>query len=246
MIVMAAVAMSLGAEAFRPPRQNAMSSGAEAFRSPRQNKINRDAKQHHRMKNVEKDTEEKEAESADFMSILGGVAEEMTTAAAMDYIIGTVDYNSWRDSYSNVVTHPGASGKKMSPGSVHVIKGFLRPVPGLVTSNFGFRPKYGRMHHGIDLSLSEGDTVRAAMTGVVEKVAYDFGGFGHYVLLRHAQGIETLYGHLHHPTVRKGDIVGIGMPIGIGGNTGRSTGPHLHLEVRMNGIAVDPRLVYNF
>lgn len=181
---------------------------------------------------------ENEETTADFMSLLGGVAEEMTADASIDYILGTVDYNNWRDTYKNKKTRTG-------PGSLH-IKGFLRPVPGIVTSEFGFRPKYGRMHHGIDLSLSEGDTVRAAMTGMVEKVGYDFNGYGHYVLLRHAEGRETLYGHLHHPIVRKGDIIGLGMPIGIGGNTGRSTGPHLHLEIRINGIAVDPRLVYSF
>lgn len=192
---------------------------------------------------AQKEKVEKETETADLMSLLGGVAEEMTANASIDYILGTVDYGSWR---GDVGTHHGASGKMASPGSVHVIKGFLRPVPGMVTSHFGFRPKFGRMHHGIDLALHEGDTVRAAMTGVVEKIGYDFNGYGHYVMLRHAQGVETLYGHLHHPIVRKGDIVGLGMPIGIGGNTGRSTGPHLHLEIRMNGIAVDPRLVYSF
>lgn len=185
---------------------------------------------------TQKENVEAAAETADFMSLLGGVAEEMTADASIDYILGTVDYNGWRDTYQKTKTGPGALN----------IKGFLRPVPGMVTSNFGFRPQYGRMHHGIDLALHEGDTVRAALTGVVEKIGYDFNGYGHYVMLRHAQGVETLYGHLHHPIVRKGDIVGMGMPIAIGGNTGRSTGPHLHLEIRMNGIAVDPRLVYGF
>lgn len=172
----------------------------------------------------------------DFGSLLGGVAEEMTTNASIDYIIGTVDYNSWKDTYKKMETTPGS----------YRITGFFRPVPGIVTSHFGFRAKYGRMHHGIDLSLKEGDTVRAAMAGVVTKVAYDFNGYGHYVVLKHAKGMETLYGHLHHPIVCKGDIVGMGMPVGIGGNTGKSTGPHLHLETRMNGIAVDPMLVYDF
>lgn len=175
-------------------------------------------------------------QNVDITSLLGGVAEEMTTHASIDYILGTVDYNSWRDTYKKMET---------SPGSFR-ITGFYRPVPGLVTSHFGYRAKYGRIHHGIDLSLREGDTVRAAMAGVVEKVAYDFNGYGHYVILKHARGMETLYGHLHHPIVRKGDIVGMGMPVGIGGNTGKSTGPHLHLETRMNGIAVDPMLVYDF
>lgn len=123
---------------------------------------------------------------------------------------------------------------------------FFRPVPGIITSNFGWRPKFNRMHHGVDLSLHTGDTVRAAISGTVERIAYDHEGYGHYVVMTHPDGMETLYGHLEYALVGQGQPVYAGQPIGIGGNTGNSTGPHLHFEARLGGVAVDPTLIFDF
>ena len=124
--------------------------------------------------------------------------------------------------------------------------GFFRPVPGIITSRFGWRPKFQRIHHGIDLSLQIGDTVRAALTGTVERIAYDHDGYGHYVVVSHPDGMETIYGHLQYPVVAQGQPIFAGQPIGIGGNTGNSTGPHLHFETRLGGVAVDPLLLFDF
>lgn len=123
---------------------------------------------------------------------------------------------------------------------------FFRPVPGYITSNFGWRPKFQRMHHGVDLSLQLGDTVRAALSGTVERIAYDHDGYGHYVVISHSDGMETLYGHLQYPLVSQGQYIYSGQPVGIGGNTGNSTGPHLHFEARIGGTAVDPTLLFDF
>ncbi len=123
---------------------------------------------------------------------------------------------------------------------------FFRPVPGIITSVFGWRPKFQRMHHGVDLNLHIGDTVRAALSGTIERIAYDHDGYGHYVVMSHPDGMQTLYGHLQYPIVAQGQFVYAGQPVGIGGNTGNSTGPHLHFEARIGGTAVDPMLLFDF
>ncbi len=123
---------------------------------------------------------------------------------------------------------------------------FYRPVWGQITSTYGYRPKFGRIHKGIDLALHIGDTVRAALPGVVAKVAYDAGGYGHYVVLVHNNGMETRYAHLQAPISTLGETLSAGDPLGLGGNTGNSTGPHLHFEVRYRGTAVDPASLFNF
>lgn len=123
---------------------------------------------------------------------------------------------------------------------------FFRPVSGIITSLYGWRPRFQRMHHGIDLSLQVGDTVRAALNGTVEKIAYDHGGYGHYIVMTHPDGMETLYGHLQYPLVSQGQFIYAGQPVGLGGNTGNSTGPHLHFEARIGGVAVDPTLLFDF
>jgi murein DD-endopeptidase MepM/ murein hydrolase activator NlpD len=113
-----------------------------------------------------------------------------------------------------------------------------------ITSNFGFRGY--RWHYGTDLELDTGDPVRAAFDGIVRIVRFDAGGWGNYVLLRHYNGLETLYAHLSRQDVEVGQLVKAGDPIGLGGSTGRSSGPHLHLEIRYQGNAINPVSIYDF
>lgn len=113
-----------------------------------------------------------------------------------------------------------------------------------VNSHFGQRD--GRYHYGTDLDLQKGDPVFAAFGGEVRKVGYDAQGWGNFVVIRHYNGLETLYGHLTMPKVVEFQKVEAGELIGLGGSTGRSTGPHLHFEVRLRGYAVDPELLYDF
>jgi murein DD-endopeptidase MepM/ murein hydrolase activator NlpD len=112
------------------------------------------------------------------------------------------------------------------------------------TSKFGMR--WSRWHYGTDLELDMGDPVLAAFDGIVRISHYDPGGYGNYVLLRHYNGFETLYGHLSKSDVEIGDLVKAGDVIALGGNTGKSTGPHLHFEVRFEGNAIDPESMYDF
>ena len=113
-----------------------------------------------------------------------------------------------------------------------------------VTSGFTFR--WGRWHFGVDLDLETGDSVRAAFDGVIRISKWDGGGYGNYLLVRHYNGLETLYGHLSKPLLPVGTFVRAGQVIGLGGSTGRSTGSHLHFEVRYEGNPINPTYVYDF
>ena len=98
----------------------------------------------------------------------------------------------------------------------------------------------------IDLRGFIGDTIRAAFSGKVRIVKYEPRGYGKYVVIRHYNGLETYYGHMSAWLVKENDEVKAGDPIGLGGNTGRSTGSHLHFETRICGIALNPALMFDF
>ncbi|KAA0988713.1 M23 family metallopeptidase [Dyadobacter aurulentus] len=112
------------------------------------------------------------------------------------------------------------------------------------TSNFSYR--WGRWHNGTDLDLETGDTVRSTFDGMVRIVAWDGSGYGRFVVVRHYNGLETLYGHLSKQTVESGQVVKAGEMIGLGGNTGRSSGSHLHYENRYEGNPFDPRHIFDW
>jgi murein DD-endopeptidase MepM/ murein hydrolase activator NlpD len=113
----------------------------------------------------------------------------------------------------------------------------------LQTSSFGYR--WGSFHSGIDLDLKMGTPVYSAFDGIVRISTYDH-GYGNYVVVRHKNGLETLYGHFSKRSVEVGQIVKAGQIIGLGGSTGWSTGPHLHLETRFEGNTINPLLIYDF
>lgn len=122
---------------------------------------------------------------------------------------------------------------------------FICPVlGGKLTSGYGYRESYKRLHKGIDISVKVGDVVRAALPGIVGRIGYEPGGYGHFLILVHSNGMETRYAHLSGVTARLGQRVYAGDEIARGGNTGNSTGPHLHFEVRKNGKVLDPMLVF--
>lgn len=113
-----------------------------------------------------------------------------------------------------------------------------------ITSKYGYR--WRRMHRGLDVKVYVGDTIRSAFDGKVRVVKYEPRGYGKYIVIRHPNGLETVYGHLSKQIVKVGDIVKAGEPIGLGGNTGRSTGSHLHFETRFLGIAINPIFMFDF
>lgn len=113
-----------------------------------------------------------------------------------------------------------------------------------VTSQYG--PRRRRMHKGIDLKVQIGDTIRAAFDGKVRIRNFERRGYGNYLVVRHPNGLETIYGHLSKSLVNINDIVRAGEPIALGGNTGRSTGSHLHFETRFLGQAINPSEIIDF
>ena len=127
------------------------------------------------------------------------------------------------------------------------LRHFCMPTPSrVVTSNFGYRASFGRQHKGLDIKVYIGDSIRAAFSGKVRIVRYEGGGYGKYIVIRHNNGLETIYGHLSAQLVSENQEVRAGEVIGLGGNTGKSTGSHLHFETRLCGVALNPALLFDF
>lgn len=150
-------------------------------------------------------------------------------------------YPNWNNQYVH------AYGKDaIIPESYAIdLTGFCMPTPSTrITSPYG--PRWRKMHNGLDLKVNIGDTIVAAFDGKVRIVKFERKGYGNYVVIRHDNGLETVYGHLSKQLVDPNQIVKAGEPIGLGGNTGRSTGSHLHFETRFLGIAINPALMFDF
>jgi len=125
-----------------------------------------------------------------------------------------------------------------APGEYHA------PFVGPVRSPYGMRRR--RNHNGVDIALRTGDPIYAAFEGKVRYAKYNTGGYGNLVIVRHKNGLETWYAHLSRPNVAVNEYVKSGQVIGYGGNTGRSTGPHLHFEVRYSDQTFDPQFLIDF
>lgn len=147
-------------------------------------------------------------------------------------------YNEWDNRYAHRQT--------ALPDSFRIdLRHFCMPTPSrVITSNFGTR--WGRQHKGLDIKVYIGDTIRAAFSGKVRIVRYEARGYGNYIVIRHGNGLETIYGHLSKQLVSENQEVRAGDVIGLGGNTGRSTGSHLHFETRLCGVALNPALLFDF
>ena len=127
------------------------------------------------------------------------------------------------------------------------LTGFVMPTASRkITDIFGYRPRRRRVHNGLDIKVEKGDTIYAAFDGKVRVTAYQRRGYGHYVVIRHNNGLETVYAHLSKKLVIEEQNVKAGQPIGLGGNTGRSTGSHLHFETLFCGTPLNPALMFDF
>lgn len=129
---------------------------------------------------------------------------------------------------------------------VDSIGGYHYPYKGTIKSYGKFGPRRRRPHRGIDLSLKTGDPIYATFSGKVRISQYNRGGYGNLVVIRHDNGLETYYGHLSERKVVPGQWVEAGQIIGLGGSTGRSSGPHLHFETRYYGQTFDPERLIDF
>lgn len=141
--------------------------------------------------------------------------------------------------------HVNAYGQLTIPDEYTLdVSSFVIPAEGRVTSKYGWRKR--RPHYGIDLKVQTGDPIKAAFDGEVRIRKYDRRGYGYYLVLRHSNGLETVYGHLSKFMVEEGEKVKAGDVIGLGGNTGRSTGSHLHFEFRFLGQTINPEEIVDF
>lgn len=155
-------------------------------------------------------------------------------------------YHSW----NTLIAHP--YGNNITKGDSQLILcltdrvmdcGYEHSFKGVVTSRFGWRD--GRQHNGIDIDLVRGDTVKNVFRGVV-RLAKWTGGYGRTVIVRHHNGLETIYAHLYKIMVKPGDYVDPGQSIARGGNSGASRGSHLHFETRFKGVPINPESLIDF
>ncbi len=126
------------------------------------------------------------------------------------------------------------------------VTGYHCPYQGAIHPHGKYGPRRRRQHQGVDLPLKTGDTIYAAFSGRVRISEYNRGGYGNLVIIRHDNGLETYYGHLSERMVEPEQWVEAGQIIGLGGSTGRSTGPHLHFETRYYGQSFDPERLIDF
>ena len=175
------------------------------------------------------------------------IYENMLNDASDDLMENHPDGDIYSNMWSSERVNPYKVPLNELPDSVKInCAGFVMPVCGnhRVTSKFG--PRRYRFHYGIDLAVNIGDTIRSAFKGKVRIIDYDGGGYGNYIVIRHDNGLETVYAHLSKVDVRQDQSVRAGQLIGFGGNTGRSTGPHLHFETRYIGNALNPSNLIDF
>jgi murein DD-endopeptidase MepM/ murein hydrolase activator NlpD len=152
-------------------------------------------------------------------------------------------YGSWENNYVD----PTRGSSITLPDSCEIdCASFVSPTDTFIRITSKFGPRRRRMHKGIDLKVYTGDTIRSVFSGRVRMVAFDRRGYGKYIVIRHPNGLETVYGHLSKHIIKENDYVKAGAPIGLGGNTGRSTGSHLHFETRFLGQAINPSEIIDF
>lgn len=177
-----------------------------------------------------------------FQSVVDSITNQNTNEEPFELFPALDLYTDWDDAHVDPLI-----GKKgiVIPDEVDIdVSHFHAPIEGRINSPYGWRRR--RMHKGTDIKLYTGDTVRAAFSGRVRIKKFDRRGYGYYLVLRHSNGLETVYGHLSRFLVNQDDLVRAGEPIALGGSTGRSTGPHLHFETRYMGIAIDPAKIIDF
>ena len=181
---------------------------------------------------------DRKLKSVDSLALLKQIKVEQSLYPAFDI------YPSWNTNMVHVYGNATIPEKYVID-----LTGFCMPTEHTkINDVFGYRPRRRRGHFGLDIKVYIGDTIRSAFDGRV-RIVKDQGrgrGYGKYVVIRHDNGLETIYGHLSKQLVKPDQLVKAGEPIGLGGNTGRSTGSHLHFETRFLGIALDPALMFDF
>lgn len=189
------------------------------------------------------DTIPSKLEVSEMDSLLNTVEEiHEDSLQSLDEILYKNNWSSTQIKYPANTLPPKTDTITINISGLNKMK-FVAPIKGPILSKFG--PRHGRMHTGTDIKLNSGDTVRCAFDGKV-RLAKRFSGYGNLVLVRHNNGLETIYGHLKAIKVKVNDSIRAGDLIGLGGRTGRATCNHLHFETRLFGQAFDSNKYIDF
>lgn len=191
------------------------------------------------------------ASDASREAVIAGEAQEDDFQKGLNSLFDNEMFDIDTSSWNNTKINAGHFDSETWPDTARIPlvdpaqrRYFVHPFKNCITSNFGQRNCL--WHYGVDIRLSRGDSVRAAFDGIVRVLQYDRHGYGKVVVIRHKNGLETLYGHLSKELVTVNRKVGAGQVIGLGGSTGRSSGSHLHFETRFYGEPFDPNHIIDF
>ena len=184
---------------------------------------------------VVKKLKDKNSNNKDKLTIVEKYETELKEFTTVEKCVSDLYVKKVVPSYAVAATGMNTSTQKVELGI-----SLIRPTSGVVTSRFGSR--WGSTHKGLDIGAPQGTPIKAAAGGTVTVAQYGYsGGYGNYVIISHGNGIQTVYAHCHTLNVTVGQKVSQGELIATVGNTGRSTGNHLHLEIRVNGVAQNPQ-----
>jgi murein DD-endopeptidase MepM/ murein hydrolase activator NlpD len=166
---------------------------------------------------------------------------------AQQYSVSVAALKQWNSLRNNLIkvgqTLQVSAGQPLiSRSGTSTSYQLLWPVIGTVSSGWGYRTRFEKFHYGLDIAAPTGTPIYAACAGVVEYAGWK-NGYGYCVFLDHGNGLKTAYGHASKLYVKRGQSVEAGQRIAAVGSTGFSTGPHVHLEVRINGRLVNPATV---
>lgn len=178
---------------------------------------------------------EKNSNNKDKLAIVEKYETELKEFATVEKCVSDLYVKKVVKSYAVAATGMNTSSQKVELGI-----SLIRPTNGVVTSRFGSR--WGSNHKGTDIGAPIGTPIVAAAGGTVTLAQYGYsGGYGNYLIISHGNGVQTIYAHCNELKVTVGQRVSQGELVATVGNTGRSTGPHLHIEIRVNGIAQNPQ-----
>lgn len=184
---------------------------------------------------------EKDSNNIDDISILEMYDTELKEFSEVEATVASLYEEKVVEVKKPVTTGKVNTSTNISYQKVPISINFIRPVSGIITSRFGAKSSIRVSNHtGLDIGASKGTPIKAAASGTVTFSGYK-GSYGYMIVISHGNGIETYYGHCSKLYVSAGTYVNQGDIIAAVGNTGNSTGPHLHLEIRVNGVAYNPQ-----
>jgi len=184
---------------------------------------------------VIKQLKEKDSNNKNDLAIVEKYETELKEFTTVEKCVADLYVKKVVRSYAIAATGMNTSSQKVELGI-----SLIHPTSGVVTSRFGSR--WGSNHKGTDIGAPIGTPIVAAAGGTVTVAQYGYsGGYGNYIIISHGNGVQTVYAHCNELKVAVGQTVSQGQLIATVGNTGRSTGPHLHIEIRVNGIAQNPQ-----